>query len=58
MSIFQVWFVCSTPSKIQNAFLHTSPQVSKEGDDFPVDMEVARMSELVKGMLEGEPFSD
>ena len=29
-------------------------QVSKEGDDFPVDIEVARMSELVKGMLDGE----
>lgn len=28
-------------------------QVSKEGDDFPVDIDVARMSELVKGMLEG-----
>jgi len=27
--------------------------VSKEGDDFPVDIKVARMSELVKGMLEG-----
>ena len=27
---------------------------SKEGDDFPVDIEVARMSELVKGMIEGE----
>ena len=26
--------------------------VSKEGDTFPVDIEVARMSELVKGMLE------
>ncbi|KAL9188106.1 hypothetical protein ACHAXT_006484 [Thalassiosira profunda] len=26
--------------------------VSKEGDDFPVEIEVARMSELVKGMLE------
>jgi len=28
--------------------------ISKEGDDFPVDIEVAKMSELVKGMLEGE----
>jgi hypothetical protein len=28
--------------------------VSKEGDAFTVNIEVARMSELVKGMLEGE----
>ena len=33
------------------------PQVSKEGDDFPVDIDVARMSELVKGMLEGSLVS-
>lgn len=29
-------------------------QISKEGDDFEVQIEVARMSELVKGMLEGK----
>ena len=33
-------------------------QVSKEGDSFPVDIEVARMSELVKGMLEDESGDD
>lgn len=32
--------------------------VSKEGDSFPVDIEVARMSELVKGMLEDESGDD
>jgi hypothetical protein len=28
-------------------------QVSKEGETFTVDIDVARMSELVRGMLEG-----
>jgi len=32
--------------------------VSKEGDSFPVDTEVARMSELVKGMLEDDSGDD
>eukprot|EP00985_Skeletonema_marinoi_P033409 scaffold41240_cov153-Skeletonema_marinoi.AAC.3 len=31
---------------------------SKEGEIFPVDIEVARMSELVKGMLEDESGDD
>ena len=43
------------PALTQPFFLlHSNLQVSKEGDDFPVDIEVARMSELVKGMLDGE----
>eukprot|EP00984_Skeletonema_dohrnii_P034521 scaffold33584_cov146-Skeletonema_dohrnii-CCMP3373.AAC.3 len=33
-------------------------QKSKEGEIFPVDIEVARMSELVKGMLEDESGDD
>ena len=35
-----------------------SPQVSKEGDPFPVDIEVARMSELVKGLLDEDAADD
>ena len=57
MAIFYFCFVCSPHRKLKT-HISTSPQVSKEGDDFTVDMEVARMSELVKGMLEGEPLSD
>ena len=37
---------------------HQSPQVSKEGDPFPVDIEVARMSELVKGLLDEDGADD
>ncbi|EJK51345.1 hypothetical protein THAOC_29487 [Thalassiosira oceanica] len=38
--------------------LHPNLQVSKEGDDFPVDIDVARMSELVKGMLDEDNDDD
>ncbi|KAL3776866.1 hypothetical protein ACHAWO_000594 [Cyclotella atomus] len=33
-------------------------QISKEGDTFPVEVDVARMSELVKGMLEEDEDED
>ena len=37
-------------------FIFDLIQISKEGDDFAVDMEVAKMSELVKGMLDGKIY--
>jgi hypothetical protein len=32
---------------------HTTQQISKDGDSFPVPLAVARMSELVKSMMDG-----
>jgi S-phase kinase-associated protein 1 len=38
--------------------LTTNPQVSKEGDSFSVPVEVAKMSELVKSMMDEEADED
>ncbi len=38
-------------------FVFKYPQVSKEGDDFRVPISVAKMSELVKSMMDGKRHS-
>jgi hypothetical protein len=47
-------YVGTDPLTLALAFaLQQKPQISKDGDSFPVPLAVARMSELVKSMMDG-----